>query len=157
MSDKKAEEQYFVERFLAGAKLDISVRPGEAPDFRLGDGAECVGLEVTRLFHPIRAGAKPRQEIESLRGRVIHEARSAYETVQGPLVHVSVLFSSWKHFGKSDVGRLANALCNVVVRNCPEPESRIEESYNALNQEWFPEEFDHITVWRLSSLVHSRV
>ena len=74
MHEKKAEERFFVERFLAGAKLEFKFEPGEAPDFKLRCGAECIGLEVTRLFHPAPAGAMPRKAVESVRERVIREA-----------------------------------------------------------------------------------
>lgn len=155
IGEKKAEERFFIDRFVAGVGLDFKIEPGEVPDFRLGYGTAHVGLEVTRIFHPPLDAAVPRKAIESLRERVIREAQSSYERGNHPPVWVFLFFNPSKPFGKSDVGRLSNSLCQLVRRNLPKPGFHNEEDYNWLNREWFPEEFDHIRVSRTSSLARS--
>ena len=152
---KKEEERFFVERFLRGAGLEFAAEDHERPDFVLSHGEFRVGLEVTRIFHRARPESMPRQAVETLRDRVIREARQSYVAAGRPPVLVSVLFNSSAGFGKSDVSRLASKLFELVLRNFPEADSRTEEEYDWLNRDWFPEEFLHVSVSRFSFLMES--
>jgi len=84
----------------------------------------------------------PRQAVETLRDRVIREARQSYVAAGRPPVLVSVLFNSSAGFGKSDVSRLASKLFELVLRNFPEADSRTEEEYDWLQ---FPQKtLEHV-------------
>lgn len=151
-NNKKREEQYFVDRFLSKEGLQYGLEPGEAPDFRLTNQAETIGLEVTRLFHlPDRDGIW-RRATESLREDVVRRARTMYECEGGPPIHVSVFFNSSTPFTKQRVKTLADELKTLVIRNLPNPDSHATEEYDWINREWFPEEISQISVWRLSGL-----
>jgi hypothetical protein len=154
-SEKKREEQFFVERFLSRVDLQYILESCEAPDFRLHDESKTTGLEVTRLFHSPGKVGMPRRAIESLREDVVERARSLYKSTEQPIVHVSVFFNSSKAFNKPRVSTLANELNDLVIRNIPLPDSHTEEEYDWINRDWFPEEIHRISVWRFSALTSS--
>lgn len=155
MDEKKSEELFYVGQFLKTAGMSFCVDPGESPDFTLKGEGVCLGLELTQLFHPSSQAALPRRAVESLRGRVVSQAQSLYKMAANPPVHVSVFFNSFKRLNRAGISPLAQKLANLVLRNLPEQDGHRSEEFDWDNRAWFPEEINHVLVWRIPQILNS--
>lgn len=72
-----------------------------------------------------------------------------------PPVHVSVFFNSYKRFNRAEVSPLAQKLANLVLRNLPEQAGHKSEEFDWDNRAWFPEEINHVSVWRIPQILKS--
>jgi hypothetical protein len=118
MSNKKTHERYLIEQFRA-CHPDFPVGEiahFEGPDFLVRASTGPVGLEVTELLRPSRAGERPRIEQEALRQRVADRARKCYEASGGPPISVALFFSHFQDLNKRDIPGLAEQLAGIALR-----------------------------------------
>lgn len=155
LGNKKAEEMYFVNRFLSAANISCLLEARESPDFVLNQEGASFGLEVTQLLHPANGSALPRRGKESLRDLIIERAQSIYEGTEGTVVIVSVIFNPALDITKRDVEWLAAKLANVVIRNMPVQFGSASEEFDWENRAWFPEEINRVSVARFQEITKS--
>ena len=91
-----------------------AVAEGESPDFIVGDGDACVGIEVCEYFRPERPhGAHPMEQ-EALKHRIVDRASQlcADRGQRGFLAPVT--FTPEARISKVDVESLASAIVNAI-------------------------------------------
>jgi hypothetical protein len=147
-SQKEAERWQF-DRFrrLSGLLADRGMVEDEEPDFLVSDG-RVVGVELTELFWEDGAGVVPHQAMEALRARIAEVAWGKYDAKGLPPVHVSAHFNPSYIPSKRDVPRLADAIANWAAAHVPEEGSSFSEDYDWDNREYFPDEVNHLGIWR---------
>src|SRR3982074_3482161 len=86
-------------RYLEGFARAVSQFPvglvskSENPDFLVQSADHLIGIELTRLFRKSAQGHSLAREQESLRERIATEAKSLYEAMKRPPIHVSIHFN----------------------------------------------------------------
>jgi hypothetical protein len=127
-------------RYLDGFAAAVSEFPeglvskSENPDFLIHSADHLIGIELTRLFRKSAPGHSLAREQESLRERVATEAKSRYEAMKRPPIHVSIHFNDQIALRKADVSILATRLIELAIRLTPDIGGKSEEEYNWLNR-----------------------
>ena len=111
---KKAIERRFLNRVLSaiGKNSPYEVTDDEEPDFIVRFGAECVGVEVTRLYHP--PTSRGSRAWEGACEAVLKATQKLWETKNLPRVHVSVHFNKDIYFSKDRWAEVAEKLVACV-------------------------------------------
>lgn len=150
-SQKEVERRQF-DRFAEISKLilDGTIVESEEPDFLVHRPNITLGIELTDLFWEQQPGKTPPQATESLRGMIAEAAGKIYSSQGLPALHVSVHFSHGYVLRKRDITRLSEAIAKLVSANRPDEGGHFEEEYDWENREYFPEEINRISAWRLS-------
>lgn len=151
-SSKKQIERRQFDRFrhISGLLAIGEIVEDEEPDFLVSD-SRVVGVELTDLFWEEVPGTVPHQAIEALRTRIAKEAWRRYEARHLPAVHVSVYFNPSYVARKQDVKRLSESITSWAAAHIPQMDSEFSEEYDWENREYFPEEVDHLGIWRFHS------
>src|SRR4030095_15247944 len=131
------------------------VSKSENPDFLVQSVDGLIGIELTRLFRKSAQGHSLAREQESLRERIATEAKSRYEAVPRPPIHVSIHFNHNPALRKSDVTELAARLVELAIRLTPDIGGKSEEEYHWLNRAYFPEQIAAVSVYRPRVLAKS--
>jgi hypothetical protein len=148
---KKDIEVHYLER-LRAAMPDFpegQIEPTEEPDFLIHGATSTIGIELTELHRDGPVGVKPQQALEAMRHRVVARAQELYVAKGLPPVKVSVFMRDSHDIKKEHVQTLAEALCQLVERNLPAPNSSKKEEYDWVNRSHFPEPILEVSVHRL--------
>jgi hypothetical protein len=86
----------------------------ERPDFVIKDGANRIGLEITRYFRPTPKDQRPMQEQLSLQRQILQRAQSNFAHIDGRKLRVQVVFRIGIDINKSDIADTANGLTSVL-------------------------------------------
>lgn len=86
----------------------------ERPDFVIKDGANRIGLEITRYFRPTPVDRRPMQEQFSLQRQIVQRAQRDFERSDGRKLRVQVVFPAGIDINKSDIAPIANGLASVL-------------------------------------------
>jgi hypothetical protein len=132
-----------VSSFPAGA-----ISKSENPDFLVRSSDHTIGIELTRLFRRPARGQSPLREQESLRERIAAVAKSRYDAMNRPPIHVSIHFNDQLALRKTEVSSLAGRLVELATRLTPDVGGRSEEEYDWLNRAYFPEQIAAVTIHR---------
>lgn len=121
MPDKRRELQYVkaLQRALADFPTG-DVVPSERPDVLVQSSSCTVGIEIT-VFHFVEGGsARPYQEQQALKDRIVQRAWSRHIEIGGPALYVSVHFTR-SSLDKVMVEPLSDAIAAAVSRVAREP------------------------------------
>lgn len=146
---KKQVERRQFDRFrqIHGALTEGNVVEDEEPDFLVSEG-RLVGVELTELYWEEVSGALPHQATEALRDRIAEMAWRKYDGKELLPVYVSAHFNPSCVLSKRDVPRLSDAIANWAANHIPAEGSPFYEDYDWENRAYFPEEVDHLSIWR---------
>jgi hypothetical protein len=128
------------------------IEPTEEPDFLIHGSSSKIGIELTELHRFAPVGVKPQQALEAIRHRVVARAQELYVAKGLPPVRVSVFMRESHDVKKHHVQPLAAALCQLVERNLPLPNTSTTEEYSWENRERFPEPILKVSVHRLDAI-----
>lgn len=125
---QKEEELFYLERFRIASGLlpDAEAEPHEVPDFLIRTPSEIVGLEITKYYIPAAPNARPRQEQESLRRRVLNKASALHAPSASGPIHVSAHFNGYVPIRKTQISDLAKKIVSVVLNYRLSPWERVE-------------------------------
>lgn len=128
LQSQKNEEHFYLDRFrTASGLLSIArVEPYEAPDFIVRTPSGIIGLEVTKYYIPTPANGRPRQEQESLRSKVLENAKALHAASINEPIRVSVFFNEHSPIRKTQISDFASRLATLVSNYRPLPWERIE-------------------------------
>lgn len=149
--NKKEIEMHYLDR-LRVAMPDFPqgrIESTEEPDFLIHGDDSIIGIELTELHRETQDGVKPQQALEAMRHRVVARAQELYSAKGLPPVKVSVFMRDNHDIRKDHVQSLAEALCQLVERNLPNPNSSRREEYDWVNRAHFPEPIIEVSVHRL--------
>jgi hypothetical protein len=91
-----------------------SIIPGESPDFLVRSEEEVTGIEVTQFYPSPEEGARPGQEVQSLKERIVEVAHRMYVESGGPALYVTVFFRSPLNVTKRDIQSVARNLAEAI-------------------------------------------
>jgi hypothetical protein len=156
---KKTMERRFLNTVLSAIGKDSpsEATDDEEPDFIVRFGAECVGVEVTRLYHP--PTSRGSRAWEGACEAVLKATQKLWETKDLPRVHVSVRFNKDIHFPKDRWAEVAEKLVACVQQALPPSGRQTMVGFGA--PPWLavnidrPAEVDHMIISRDSSLPHT--
>jgi hypothetical protein len=154
---KKDIETIYFERFCSAfGEFPVGrIEPTEEPDFLIHRQGSVLGVEITELHREPKSGQRPIQADEAMRKRVVARAQEIYQAGGHLPVNVSAFLNDAIRIEKSDVEPLAAALCDIVARNVPGPNSTREEQYVWTNRSYFPEVLNSVSVHRLDVITKS--
>jgi hypothetical protein len=116
MADKRLERWYVAQLRTAVSDFPLGeVVPGESPDFIVRSDKRTVGIEVTAFHLPPAAGERPHQEQQSLKDRVVDQARRLHTDAGGPGLYVSVYFGDPVLITKRGAREFADAVASIVL------------------------------------------
>jgi hypothetical protein len=144
---QKQRERFFLDCFLKALKLPISyIVEHEAPDFLINTGDRWIGIEVTELFVP-QASPYSLQAHESLSSRIVQQAKTLYQDIEGPPVHVNVGFSNGHDLRNADRDDMAGKLASFVKNLHLEMWQRFDATPEDIGE--LPEEVSFLHVLRV--------
>ncbi len=120
MADRrKTIERRFLDTVLSviDKGFPFEVTDDEEPDFMLRFGADCVGVEVTCLYHP--PTSRGSRAWEGACEGVLKAAQELWKTKDLPRVHVSVSFNKDVYFPKHRWAKVAEKLVACVQQALP--------------------------------------
>ncbi len=123
MPDKRRERFYL--NMLRRAVPEIpSLEPTEPepPDFLFATTQGRLGIEFTTFHLPPTPGARPHQERQALKERIVESAERLHHAAGGPALYVGVYFNDHVALDKKDTTRLAREIADSVLR-APTPAS----------------------------------
>lgn len=121
MADKDRERWYLEKLKACFPGFPIgSVIPGESPDFLVRSEEGVTGIEVTQFYPSPVEGARPSQEIQSLKDRIVDVSHRIHVESGGAALYVTVYFRSPLDLTKRDVQKVARHLAGAV-RMTPVP------------------------------------
>lgn len=127
-NEKQQEEGKHIEAFLAAyepqATLELFACCPDPPDFlaRFSDG-RAMHIEHTRIFRDMPGGARPMQEEEARRDRLMSLAQTVYEKSQRPAVIVWPEFQQSFSLEPTQLHETASRIAKLVVSHVP-PDGR---------------------------------
>ncbi len=156
-SDRKKEiEAFHLAKFRELRPELIPTEPKHSdppdPDFIVTRNGTTLGIEHTQLFPPTYPGQVCLKEQEELRGMVVRRAQEMFECLDKPPVQVAIHFNMNYLLNKKLVEQLPEAAVSIVLRNFPEVNGSIEESFDWDNPGFFHEEFARISLSRLTGI-----
>jgi len=132
MADKDRERWYLEKlkacfpSFPAG-----TIEPGETPDFLIRSEEDVTGIEVTQFYPSPEDGARPGQEVQSLKDQIVEAAHRMHVESGGPALYVTVFFRSPLRVTKRDIQTVAQELAESIQRT-PVP-TRIDAPFASVS------------------------
>lgn len=125
---QKNEELFYLGQFRTASRLllDAEPEPHEVPDFIIRRPSEIIGLEITKYYIPVSPNARPRQEQESLRRRVLNKASALHATSASGPIRVSACFNGNEPIRKTQISDLAMRIVSLIVNCRLSPWERVE-------------------------------
>lgn len=152
---KKEIEEVYLNRaipFITGFPQE-EIKPFEEPDFFLHSSEAVIGIELTELHRQVSKRSNPQRASEAMRRRVVERAQALYAETGLPPVRATVLMYEDTLIKKSEVEKLASAICNLVVQNLPAPNSFREEAATTTDSNCWPGRLHSITVYRADFII----
>jgi hypothetical protein len=123
MPDKPLEHYYL--QALRTALPEVP--PGEPvcpepPDFVIPSHKGRLGIEFTEVHLPPQPGARPHQERQALKDRIVALAERTHNDLGGPALYVGIYFNEHVPLSKADIRPLARAIADSVLA-APMPRS----------------------------------
>lgn len=147
----KEGERADLESFLR-SRPDLGLRNpenSESPDFLFNHSGSRLGIELTR-FSPPRDGSKfvPHEQ-DSLRKRVMGEARRVYEEAGGAPLHVDAIFNDHRPLKPSRVPELADELSEYLGWKAAGVPVYKEVPFSVRDKYPYLVEIAHVTAFRV--------
>ena len=97
---------------------EAPISPGDRPDGLVELSGRRIGIEHTVFYLPPEAGKQSRQELNSLRWRIVRRAEAAHRKAGGPGLYLTAAFHE-APLAKRDIGRIAAELMAAVLNTSP--------------------------------------